>query len=83
VKVNRAKARRPLAKAVVSVGAYSTVSAVDGWYSIEFGCPGTGTISGSTIMNVSLAGYASKARVVGQELVGVERLDIALDQPLN
>jgi hypothetical protein len=75
---------RPLAKATVSLGALSAVSAVDGWYSIEFGCPSTGIIGGNTIlMYVSLDGYAPASRVVGRGIIGVRRFDIALAKPLN
>ena len=72
---------RPLAKALVAVGALNAVSANDGWYSIEFGCPSNGTIAGSAVMNVSLAGYSSSSRAVGQSLSGVQRFDVALAKP--
>jgi hypothetical protein len=72
---------RPLAKANVAVGALQAVSATDGWYSIEFGCPSDGTIAGNPVMNVSLAGYASSSRSVGQGITGVRRLDVALQKP--
>ena len=72
-------AGRPLANALVSIGALSAVSAHDGWYSIEFGCAGSGTIGGTTVpMNVSLNGHASFGRVFGPGLAGVQRFDVAL-----
>lgn len=70
---------RPLAKATVSLGALSAVSAVDGWYSIEFGCPTAGIIGSNTIMmDVSLDGYALASRVVDRGIAGVQRFDVAL-----
>ena len=73
---------RPLAKATVIAGALRAVSADDGWYSIEFGCPSNGTIAGDAVVNVSLAGYSSSARAAGQGvgISGVLRLDIALQK---
>ena len=72
-------AGRPVQNAVVSLGALSTVSAGDGWYSLEFGCPPGGTIGGNTIlMNVSRDGYISWGRAVGRGITGVQRLDAAL-----
>jgi len=71
---------RPLAKATVVIGALQAVSANDGWYSIEFGCPSNGVIAGNPVMNVSLAGYASSSRAVGQSLSGVQRFDAALQK---
>ena len=73
---------RPLANAIVVVGALQSVSANDGWYSIEFGCPSNGTISGDTIlMNASLPGYSTWSRVAGREITGVQRFDVALQKP--
>ena len=71
---------RPLAKATVVVGALQAVSANDGWYSIEFGCPSNGVIAGTPVMHVSLAGYSSSSRAAGQSLSGVQRLDVALQK---
>jgi len=71
---------RPLAKATVVVGALQAVSANDGWYSIEFGCPSNGVIAGNPVMHVSLAGYSSSSRAAGQSLSGVQRLDAALQK---
>jgi hypothetical protein len=71
---------RPLAKATVVVGALQAVPASDGWYSIEFGCPSNGVIAGTPVINVSLAGYSSSARAVGQSLTGVQRFDVALQK---
>ena len=71
---------RPLAKATVIVGALQAVSANDGWYSIEFGCPSNGVIAGNPVINVSLSGYSSSARAVGQSLTGVQRFDVALQK---
>jgi hypothetical protein len=73
---------RPLRNATVVIGALQTVSASDGWYSIEFGCPSNAVIGTNTIlMNVSLQGYSSWSRVVGREITGVHRLDVALEAP--
>jgi hypothetical protein len=71
---------RPLAKATVVIGALQAVSANDGWYSIEFGCPSSGLIVGNPVMNVSLAGYSSSSRSAGQGITGVQRLDAALQK---
>jgi len=72
---------RPLAKATVALDALQTVSANDGWYSIEFGCPSNGIIGSNTIlMNVSLPGYSSWSRVVGRGIIGVQRFDVALQR---
>jgi hypothetical protein len=71
---------RPLARANVSLGFLSAVSAVDGWYSIEFGCPTTGAIGGNTVlMNVTLDGYTSSTRVLDHVITGVQRFDVALN----
>lgn len=73
---------RPLPNAVVSLSALSAVSAADGWYSLEFGCPPLGIIGGNTIlMNVSRDGYSPWSRVVGRGIVGVQRFDVALQKP--
>jgi len=73
---------RPVANANVSVGALRAVTARDGWYSIEFGCPSNGTIGTDTILiDVSADGYASLARAVGRGITGVQRLDVALGKP--
>jgi hypothetical protein len=72
-------AGRPVANAMVSLGELSAVSAGDGWYSLEFGCPAGGTIGGNTIlMNVNRDGYPSWSRVVGRGITGIQRLDVAL-----
>jgi hypothetical protein len=73
---------RPLRNATVAVGAWQAVSASDGWYSIEFGCPSNGTIGDNTIqMNVSVSGYSSWVRFLGPGITGVQRFDVALRQP--
>lgn len=75
---------RPVQNATVSLGALSAVSAGDGWYSLEFGCPGGGIIGGNTILlNVSREGYISWGRVVGRGITGVQRLDVALGKSQN
>jgi hypothetical protein len=75
-------AGRPVPNAKVSLGALSAVTARDGWYVIEFGCPSNGMIGSNTIlMDVAAEGYASAARVVGRGIVGVQRFDVALAKP--
>jgi hypothetical protein len=77
-------AGRPVANATVSLGALNAVSAGDGWYSLEFGCPAGGTIGGNTIlMNVNRDGYLAWSRVVGRGITGVQRLDVALTKSQN
>ena len=72
---------RLLANATVVIGALQTVSASDGWYSIEFGCPSTGTLGSATVsMQVSLAGYSSASRPIGQSMTNGLRLDAALQK---
>jgi hypothetical protein len=72
-------AGRPLANATVAIGALQARSAADGFYSIEFGCPSTGTLGSETFaMQVSVAGYSPASRMIGQNMTGVLRLDAAL-----
>ena len=71
---------RPLAKARVSIGALQAVSAADGWYSIEFGCPSNGVIAATPVMQVSMPGYAPFSRAAGASLSGVQRFDAGLEK---
>jgi hypothetical protein len=69
---------RPVAGATVSLGT-KVVTAEDGWYRIDLGCPTNGIIgSGTTFMYVSHPNYLQQSEVVGRGVAGVQRRDVWL-----
>jgi hypothetical protein len=70
---------RPVAGATVSLGTTRVVTADDGWYRIDLGCPTSGIIGfNTTFMYVSHPSYPQQSEVVGRGVAGVERRDVWL-----
>lgn len=80
--ITGAQTHRPIPGATVSIaGSVSgnTVTGIDGWYRLEFGCPTEGRIgfntTGLTVMHPS---YAPGSASVGRGISGVGRIDVEL-----
>jgi hypothetical protein len=68
---------RPLGGAKVSLGSVA-ISASDGWYTLDLGCPEPVVGGGTTLVTVELSGYEPRQQVVGRGIQRVSRLDIPL-----
>jgi len=70
---------KPIAGATVKLLADSAVTAIDGWYRIDFGCPDSGLVgSNTTFMNVTHPDYLDGSEIVGRGVYSAERIDVWL-----
>ncbi len=79
-----ARTRTPIVGATVRfVGpglSDSTVSALDGWYRIDLGCPANGLVGiNTTELAVSHPNYVNQSQPVGRGVGGATRLDFDLE----
>jgi hypothetical protein len=82
--VTDARTLRPISEASVELSGKGAVTAVDGWYRLDLGCP-TGTIPGllginTTFINVAHPNYVPVSNVAGKGVSGVYRADFALQR---
>ena len=75
-----ARTWRPVAGATVSLGGGTAISAADGWYRIDLGCPQSNPPGGTTFMRVTHPNYAPRDQVVGRGIQGVRRIDLDLER---
>ena len=72
---------RPIAGATVKLSVGSDVTAIDGWYRIDFGCPANSLVgSNTTFMNITHPDYLDGSQVVGRGVYSVERIDVWLQR---
>jgi hypothetical protein len=80
--ITDAQTHRPIPGATVSIaGSVSgnTVTGIDGWYRLEFGCPAEGRIGFNTTgLTVTHSSYAPGSASVGRGISGVGRIDVEL-----
>jgi len=80
--ISDAQTHRPIAGATVSIGGAvsgDTVTGIDGWYRLEFGCPADGRIGfNTTTLGATHPGYAPGSASVGRGISGVSRIDVEL-----
>lgn len=61
-------------------GSNATMTATDGWYRIDLGCPENGIVGfNTTFLVVSHPNYTNASQVVGRGVYGMTRLDVELD----
>jgi hypothetical protein len=69
----------PITGATVTLAGRSVVTASDGWYRIDLGCPSSGLVGfNTTFAAVSHPTYPSRDFVVGRGIFGTTRLDFSL-----
>ena len=73
---------QPVSGATVRLGGRSTVTGVDGWYRLDFGCVDDpyGNFN-TTFVYVSHPTYREFSRVVGRGVHRVNRIDVELQRP--
>jgi hypothetical protein len=80
--ITDAQTHRPIAGAAVSISGTvsgTTVTGIDGWYRLEFGCPAGGSIGFNTTgLNATHPNYATGSASVGRGISGVGRIDVEL-----
>ena len=81
--ITDAQTHQPIPGATVSIGGSvsgNTVTGIDGWYRIEFGCPANGQIGfNTTILTAMHPSYAPGSASVGRGISGVSRIDVELE----
>ena len=80
--ITDAQTHRPIPGATVSIGGSvsgNTVTGIDGWYRLEFGCPANGQIGfNTTFLDATHPSYAPGSASVGRGIAGVSRIDVEL-----
>jgi hypothetical protein len=80
--ITDAQTHRPIAGATVSIGGSvsgKTVTGIDGWYRLEFGCPASGMIGFNTTgLDATHPNYAPGSASVGRGISAVIRIDVEL-----
>ena len=72
---------RPVAGATVKLLESSAISAIDGWYRIDFGCPANSWVgTNTTFMFVTHPDYLDALASVGRGVYSVQRMDVGLDR---
>jgi hypothetical protein len=72
---------RPIAGATVKLSGASVVTAIDGWYRIDFGCPANSLVGfNTTFMNVTHPDYVDGSEIVGRGVYSVGRIDVRLQR---
>jgi len=57
------------------------MTAQDGWYQIDLGCPASGMFGfNTTFFYVSHPGYTDHSEIAGKGIIGVARHDLGLGQ---
>ena len=75
---------RPVAGARVSLLGSSVITAIDGWYRIDFGCPTDGWVGfNTTFMNVTHPDYLDGSEITGRGVYSAERLDVWLSAAVS
>lgn len=70
---------RPIAGATVKLLEASAITTIDGWYRIDFGCPGSSWVgSNTTFMSVTHPEHLDGSETVGRGVYSVERIDVWL-----
>jgi hypothetical protein len=70
----------PVAGATVNVGTgLRATSAADGWYVLDFGCPGATRGLGTVVMGVAHRNYQQRSVVLGRGVFYALRLDLDLE----
>jgi hypothetical protein len=72
---------RPIVGATVKLSGSNAMTAIDGWYQIDLGCP-TNSLVGfnTTFMNVTHPDYVDGSEIVGRGVHSVERIDVWLQR---
>jgi hypothetical protein len=70
---------RPVVGATVSLAGMTALTASDGWYRVDLGCPSNGLVGfNTTFIHISHQSYTDSSQVVGRGVGGVSRLDVLL-----
>jgi hypothetical protein len=70
---------RPVANATVTLLASSAITAIDGWYRIDFGCPANSWVgANTTFMSVTHPNYVDGSVGVGRGVYSLQRIDVWL-----
>jgi hypothetical protein len=69
----------PIGGAKVTMGTVATITASDGWYVADMGCPESGLIGfNTTLATIERSGYTPQMPVLGRGIGRVLRLDVVL-----
>lgn len=72
---------RPIAGATVKLLGASALTAIDGWYRIDLGCPANSWVgSNTTFMYVTHRDYLDGSESVGRGVYSVQRIDVWLQR---
>ena len=72
---------RPVASATVKLLGSSAITAIDGWYRIDLGCPANGWVGfNTTFMSVTHPDYLDGSESVGRGVYSVRRIDTWLNR---